>query len=160
VFLAPGVLAMITLYHNIKLVATFLVLSTLLGCKQPSGPWTVEGGTNAQQAQTLSMVQVAKDTTNDRTGLLRGGGVIAIHSDRKDALVGLCSVPPGYVPAGCVTGFRIDVLVWEPDGLGPDMRTTALSHELCHLGLDTLDEPKADSCGTTVNSFTLPLEQF
>jgi hypothetical protein len=127
-------------------------------CAAKWGPWSTSGDiTPAQNAQALAMVEIAKSVSGDHDKILYEGGTITFVTGPY-AADGYCWVPVGYHVSGC--SFPIVILLWTEHGFGPDMRTTALAHELCHEGLDTADEGAANACSNEVNAQTPALETY
>lgn len=102
------------------------------------------------------MVDVAKATLNDRRGHLECGGTIEFVVG-PNAADGYCYVPAGYHVSGCAFD-PIIILLWPEGGFGPDMRSTALSHELCDTAYNG-EVPDA-TCDRALNAATPPLSYF
>lgn len=142
---------------NIRL--TLLVLF-VTACHPPpkAGPYTVSGNVSpAQAAQALAMVEVAKNFL-DHPHYLELENTIDFLVGPY-AADGYCMVPAGMHVAGCA-GWPVIVLVWPERGFGPDIRTTALAHELCEIGANNPDDVAADVCSAKVNALTPPLSNF
>ena len=78
--------------------------------------------------------------------------------DTAEGIDAICRVGAPFHAAGCAATGRIDVLLLPSRGIGPDLYSTALLHELCHLGLERgggmfggpvipSDEATTDACG-------------
>jgi hypothetical protein len=137
--------------------AIVLVFLAFTGCYTVHpAPWVLSGPLTAEQTdQAQRIVAASKIVCPDANDYLKKGGKI-IFAAGPYALDGACPVPVGYHVAGCDEPGRVDVLLDPTTGHGPDLTTTALAHELCHLGLEkgmTLaSEGQANACAVLVHA--------
>jgi hypothetical protein len=117
---------------------------------RPPGTWEVVGGTPAQQAQALALVDAAKTALPDSKGLLARGGVVRLMAEIPSSPFGCFATPPKKL-SGCSGPGRIDVLWPHPKcPAGADLTCSALAHELAHLALGTSDQGRSDAGGALV----------
>jgi hypothetical protein len=113
--------------------ALLLLALALTACAPPSG-WHVIGGTVQQQADSLTLIDSARQVS----GRDLPEGYVAIVP--PGSLDGWCGVPgPTY---GCCYSTGVEVVA-TPDQA---MTTTALAHELCHFAVSAAHGPAFDSC--------------
>ena len=150
--------------------ALAVVLLLLAGCAVTERPWRFTGAPRpADWDEKLPrLVAASRTVSGDRKEWLKAGGVVIVY-DTMEAIDGRCPVKPGWHVAGCAGPGGIDILLFPPKGIGPDLYRTALAHELCHLGLTHgggmwhgpvvgATEPEADACGEAAERLaeTLP----
>lgn len=118
----------------------FLVLA-LAGCGvSPPPGWTVYGGTPAQQAQALQLLDAARTVA---PGSLQGDGGIGIVGLYE--LPGYCTMPATNCAYSLQDG-RTVVIVLDM----PDLSLGALPHELAHHILNSGDQGAADRLGLLI----------
>jgi hypothetical protein len=121
-----------------------------LGClPQPPDQraWPLTNGTPAQEVQAAGLVAAAWVVTGDVRGHLAGGGAISLFPELGDL---------GYNAAGqplwgvAIPSEGSDAILLLAIPMDSDMRRTALRHELCHVGLSTMNEDAAEACSANV----------
>lgn len=137
------------------LIAVLLVFS--FGCPTVNSNWAIHNATPEQIIQAQVMIEIVKTLVPDYKGYLAAGG--DIYFKDVAGMEGRCGVAEGYKPSGCGDAGLIEVLL-SPPRFGPDIGTTTLAHELCHLGLTRgggycggpvafSDETSTDQCAAT-----------
>ncbi len=123
------------------LILLLLALSACSLSAPPPGYWTVRGH---DPAPVLAYVEAAKRVTGDVEGALADGGLIEFFPDLGPHITGL--------------NFNgsIQVLYDPSRGFGPALKTTALAHELAHLGYGSGDEGRADAGALLIEKELLP----
>lgn len=117
-----------------------LVLAlALTGCLSPPPGWTVTGGTPAQQAQALQLLEAARVVA---PGSLQGDGGVGIVGPYDLPFYCLsCAAGCAYFSDG-----RPVVVVLDQ----PDISAGALPHELAHIIRRSSDEQAADQLGAVI----------
>jgi hypothetical protein len=111
-----------------------------LGCPGPPPGWTVSGGTPAQQAQALELLDAARVVA---PGSLAGDGGIGIVTSGEIPMycLQLAAGCAYSTPSGRAVVVCLDV---------PDLTLSALPHELAHLALNSRDQVAADQVGALI----------
>jgi len=129
----------------------YLLMLLLAGCLSPRSVWTVEGGTKEQHEQAYSMVNVASRLTGHPERMDRG--YIHLCSD-KPCIIKSC----GSLMAGCIYPEPTNsiAVITEPPR-GPDLKLSALAHELCHMATwNYANLDSIEACALLVNQGTYP----
>ena len=122
-----------------------LILAGLLvGCNlcPVDGPWRVTGAPVPYQFE--DEVAAAVGVLQDTRGLC-GGGEVKV----RDYVIPCDFYPSGLCAGVCYSPLDVEVSYVPAEGLGPEVGTTALEHELCHAS-GIHDEVKTEACAREI----------
>lgn len=125
--------------------ALLLALVLLGACRRDSG-WTIVNGDSAQTEQALDLLEAARTVTGHP---LAYGWVDLVRHPHQ------IGNRDGAVLTGLATCPGMSVLLWEAQGLGPDLLNTSLAHELAHCTMPQTEcspaaEAEADRIGALI----------
>ena len=122
----------------------YLPALLLAGCLHAPTGWQIVNASPEQEVQAQALVAAARTVT----GSPMPGGTIRLETTPY-GLDGKCGASTAHV-SGCSYSPESIVVLIMPPLLGPDLVSTALPHELCHAGMESVSDAIAESCSQMV----------